>query len=132
MRYAKLNRFVTVLASLLFLPGRAVEEGLHVLGAFPFASDISVHIDPESGSAHTRVEFRNDTPRWAVRIAYGLPEFVAVASGVTVIGWWLVGGSIWLPATTLDWLLLSLFGAQYLAIAMPSAQDMDRRAEGTR
>jgi len=127
-----INRGLTVLASLLFLPGRVVEEGLHVIAAFPFAERLSVHIDPERGTAHTQVEFRTGTPRWAVRLAYGLPEIVAGAAGVTVMAYWFVAGPIWLPATTVDWLLLSLFGAQWLAIALPSRSDMDQRPEGDR
>jgi hypothetical protein len=126
------DRAVTMLASLLFLPGRLVEEGLHILGAFAWAEELSVHIDPDGGTAHTRVQFRDGTPRWAIRLAYALPELVAVVSGVAVIAWWLVGGAVWLPSTTLDWILLSLFGAQYLAIALPSSADMDQRAEGRR
>jgi hypothetical protein len=127
-----INRTVTVLASLMFLPGRAVEEGLHVLAAFPFAKELSVHIDPERGTAHTSVEFRAGTPRWAVRLAYQLPEIAAAGAGLAVIAYWLVAGPIWLPATTVDWLLLSLFGAQWLAIALPSGLDMDQTAEGSK
>ena len=126
------DKAITMLASLLFLPGRLLEEGLHILGAFAWAKELSVHIDPDGGTAHTRVEFREGTPQWAIRLAYALPELVAVASGVAVIAWWLLGGAVWLPSTTLDWILLSLFGAQYLAVALPSAADMDQTAEGTR
>lgn len=127
-----ISRGLTVLASLAFLPGRLVEEGLHVLGAFPFARELSIHIDPEEGSAHTRVEFRDGTPRWAVRLAYALPELVATGAGLALMLYWLVAGPVWLPATNFDWLLLSLFGAQWLAIALPSGLDMDQSAEDRR
>jgi len=130
MSYARLNRVLTVSASLLFLPGRIIEEGLHVIGAFAFAREISVHINPESGSAHTRVNFRSGTPRWAIRLAYALPEIVAAVAGIAVISYWFIGGRVWLPSTSLDWVLLSLFGAQWLAIALPSAADLDQQPEG--
>lgn len=123
---AKANRFVTVLLSLLFLPGRLVEEGLHAVGAFYWADWIRVDINPQAGTAHTRVRFRDGTPRWAMTLAYVLPEAVAALAGAAVIAWWAIGGDVWLPATTLDWLLLSLVGAQYLAIALPSAADADQ------
>lgn len=123
------NAAAMVVASLLFLPGRLVEEGIHVLAAFPFATGINVRIEPESGAAYTRVDFRAGTPSWAVRLAYVLPELLAAAGGVLLIAWWLVGGALWLPATRLDWLLLALVGAQYLAIALPSGRDMDQTAE---
>lgn len=126
-----INRFITAIASLAFLPGRVVEEGLHVLAAFPFATSLSVHINPERGTAHTDVEFRAGTPQWAVKLAYVLPELVAGFAGVAVMAYWLVAGPIWLPATTIDWLLLSLFGAQWLAIALPSGHDVDQTAEGS-
>jgi len=129
MSYARLNQTVTVLASLLFLPGRILEEGLHVAGAFAFAREISVHITPGGGGAYTRVQFRDGTPQWAIRFAYVLPEVVAALAGVAVIGYWLVSGPVWLPSTTLDWVLLSLFGAQWLAIALPSGLDLDQNAE---
>ena len=125
----RVNRTLTVLASLLFLPGRVVEEGLHILGAFPFAETLSVHIDPERGTAHTQVEFRTGTPRWAVRLAYSLPEFAATAAGIALIGYWLVAGPVWTPSTTIDWLLLALFGSQWLAIALPSSADLDHSPE---
>jgi len=127
-----LNRTLTIAASLLFLPGRVLEEGLHVLAAFPFADSLSVHIDPEGGTAYTEVDFRRGTPRWAIRIAYVLPEAVAVIAGVAVIGYWNLAGPLWWPATAFDWILLGVFGAQYLAIALPSGMDMDQSAEGSR
>jgi len=120
-----------IIGSLLFLPGRIVEEGLHVLGAFPWARELSVHIQPESGTAHTRVQFRENTPSWAVRLAYALPELAATITGGIIIAYWLLEGAVWLPSTTLDWLLLSLFGAQFIAIAIPSAADLDHSAEGS-
>jgi hypothetical protein len=55
---------------------------------------------------------------------------MATAAGGAVIVWWLLGGGVWWPATTLDWILLSVFGAQYLALIIPSGADADRTAEG--
>jgi hypothetical protein len=120
---------LNVFLSLLFLPGRIVEESLHALGAWPWAEWIRVEVDPQSGTAHTRVQYREGTPQWGISLAYLLPEAVAALSGAAVISWWALGGDVWLPATTLDWVLLSLFGAQWLAVALPSAADSDRTPE---
>lgn len=122
---------VNVLLTLLFLPGRVIEEGLHALGALPWAEWVRVEVNPQNGTAHTRVQFRDGTPQWGIRFAYLLPELLAALSGIAVIAWWALGGAIWLPATTLDWALLSLFGAQYLALVIPSAADADHTPVGT-
>lgn len=126
----RLDRTANVLLTLLFLPGRLLEEGLHAAGALPWAEWVRVEINPQEGTAHTRVEFQEGTPGWAVWLAYTLPEVVAVAAGMAVLAWWGLGGDIWLPDTRLDWVLLALFGAQYLALALPSAADSDRSPEG--
>jgi hypothetical protein len=120
---------VAILLTLLFLPGRIVEEGLHTLASLPFAEAIRVEIDPRAGTAHTKVAFREGTPAWAIRFAYALPEIAAGIAAAVVIGYWALGGAIWLPSTTLDFVLLGLVGAQYLAIALPSAADADQTPE---
>lgn len=123
------DRLVTIFLSVLFLPGRIFEEGLHTLAALPWADVVQIELDPSAGTAHTRVDYREGTPRWAIKVAYIIPEVVGWTAGIAVIGYWLVGGDIWLPATNLDWVLLSLLGAQWLAVALPSAQDANQTAE---
>lgn len=125
------SRVGMLLLSLVLLPGRIVEEGLHAIGSWPWARWIRVDIDPEAGSASTRVAFRDSTPDWAITLAYALPEIVGWSAGVLVLGWWVLVGPVWWPATTLDWVLLSLLGAQWLAVALPSAADRDRTATDT-
>lgn len=115
-----------VLLALLWLPARIIEEGIHTLAALPFADAISVQLRPRDGTAKTVVEFRATAPDWAITAAYVAPEVVAGLSGVAVITWWALGGAVWLPSTTVDWILLSILGAQYLAIALPSAADADQ------
>lgn len=122
---------LNVVLTLLFLPGRIVEEALHALGAVAFAKRISVELEPGAGSVYTEVEFRERTPQWAIKFAYALPELVASAAGIAVISFWLLGGDVWFPSTTVDWILMCLFGAQWLAIALPSSEDTDQTAEGS-
>ncbi len=116
---------LTTLLSLVFLPGRLIEEGVHALVSLACGARVAVEIDPVEGSAVTRAEFREHTPQWAIAAAHLAPEAVAAVAGVVVIGWWVVAGPVWLPATMLDWVLLSLLGAQYLAIAIPSRADSE-------
>jgi len=116
---------VSVVLSLLFLPGRLVEEGIHALVSLACGARVAVEIDPVEGSAVTRAQFRDGTPGWAIGAAHLAPEAVAAVAGVAVIGWWLVSGAGWWPTTVLDWVLLCLLGAQYLAIAIPSSSDRD-------
>lgn len=130
-RRERLNHWVTVALTIVMLPGRIVEEGIHTLAALPFAERIAVQLDPSRGTAETVVQYRDGTPAWAITAAYLAPEVLAVAAAVAVVGYWLVGGAVWWPASTLDWVLCSVLGAQYLAIALPSAEDADRSAEGT-
>jgi hypothetical protein len=124
-----ITRAFNAVLSLLFLPGRVVEEGLHTTAAWPFADSIRVEFRPGDGTAWTDVEFRAGTPAWAIRLVHLAPEAVAAIAAVATISWWGVGGSLWWPATTTDWALLSLLGAQYLAIAIPSSQDLDHTSE---
>ncbi len=105
-----------------------IEEGLHALAARPWASAIDIDIDLRAGTAKTIVEFPAGTPQWAIRAAYLAPEVAAAVAGVAVIAFWFVHGPLWLPVTTLDWALLAVLGAQYLAIALPSASDADHTA----
>jgi len=108
-----------VLWTVLLLPARLIEEGLHLLAALPFAEAVSVRLEPGVGTAETRVQYREGTPRWAVWIAHVAPEVVAAISGVAVIAWWVAGNPLPWPTTMLDWVLLWLLGVQFLAIAMP-------------
>lgn len=126
----KTGRAVNVLLTVLVLPARILEESLHALAALPWADWVRVELNPQAGTAETRVSFRTNTPKWAIRLAYVIPEVVGTSAGVAVIVYWFVAGPIWLPATTLDWILLSLLGAQWLAVAIPSAADADQRPEG--
>lgn len=124
------GRALDFMLGLLWLPGRVVEEMIHATAAYPFATAIVVHFDAEGGEAETLVDFRDGTPEWAIRAAHLAPEAVASAAGIAVIAWWVAHGPLWLPDSTQDWLLLSILGAQYLAIAFPSAADVDHSPEG--
>lgn len=116
-----------IVLSVLVLPARVVEEGLHALAALPWARQVSVRLKPRAGTAETVVEYPDSTPGWAIRLAYVAPEAVASIAGVAVIAYWLTGsGGVWWPESTLDWLLLSLLGSQYLAVALPSAKDCNQ------
>ena len=126
------TRRITIALSLLWLPARVIEESLHVLGAWPWASELSVHIEPDSGAAYSRVRFRESTPRWAIRLAYVLPELLAMIAAAGLVGVWLTSGPVWWPSTNSEWLLLAVVGAQYLAIAVPSSRDIDQTGEGQR
>ena len=119
-----------VTLAVLWLPARIVEEGIHAIAALPFADAISVRLRPREGTATTVVDYPATTPDWAITAAYVAPEMVAALAGIAVIGWWAVGGAMWVPASTTDWILLSLLGAQYLAIALPSAADADQTPNG--
>jgi len=119
------HHVVMVLLTVLVLPARVVEEGLHALAALPWAEVVSVRLEPGGGAAETVVQYREDTPQWAIRLAYVAPEATAALAGTAVIAYWLAGGTVWWPTTTLDWVLLSALGSQYLAVALPSAKDAD-------
>jgi hypothetical protein len=108
-----------ILWTILLLPARIVEEGVHALAALPWAEEVSVRLDPGAGAAETRVQYRQGTPRWAVRVAHAAPEVVAALAGLATIAWWLAGNALPWPTTLLDWILLWLLGVQYLAVAMP-------------
>ena len=127
----RLDRGLIILLSILWLPARVIEEGIHAVAALPWASNVFVRLSPDTGDAETIVEYRDDAPDWAIRAAHVAPEIVATVAGIAVITWWIVNGTGWWPQTMLDFSLLAIFGAQWLAIALPSAQDMDHSAEAT-
>lgn len=108
-----------VVWTILLLPARVVEEGLHALAALPWAEAVSIRLEPGAGTAETAVQYREGTPRWAVWLGHVAPEAVAALAGVATIAWWLAGNALPWPTTLLDWLLLWLLGVQYLAIAIP-------------
>lgn len=122
----RVDAVVVLFLATLWLPGRLIEEGIHALAALPYAEDVSVHVDPRKGPAKTVVRFRDEAPQWAITAAYIAPEVLATVSGIAVIVFWMAGGDVWLPSSTLDWTLLSILGAQYLAIALPSSADADQ------
>lgn len=109
----------SLLFNLLLLPARVFEEGLHALAAYPFAEAVVVRLEPGADRAETVVEYREGTPKWAVVLAHVAPELVASVAGITVLAWWLTGGTAWWPRTTIDWALLWILGTQYLAVAAP-------------
>lgn len=113
------DRALNVLLTLLLLPARLLEEGIHALAALPYAEWVSVEVNPGSGTAETVVQYREDTPQWAITAAHVAPEVLAALAGLATIAWWTVGGPVWWPATTVDWLLLWFIGVQYLAVALP-------------
>lgn len=113
------NVAINVLLTLLLLPARAFEESIHALAALPHAEWVSVRVEPGAGTAETVVQFRDGTPQWAISLAHVAPEVVATLAGLATIAWWTIGGAVWWPATTVDWLLLYFFGVQYLAVALP-------------
>lgn len=117
------DRALTAIVGLLRLPGAVVEETLHALASWPWADRIAVEFEPGEGTARTRVEWGETTPRWAVVLAHLAPEVAASVTAVAVIAYWVVVGPLWWPASTLDWVLLWLLGTQYLAIAIPSRSD---------
>jgi len=116
---------LTVLLSLLFLPGRLVEEGTHALVSYAAGARVTVVMDAVDDTSRVRARWREGTPQWAVALAHLAPELLAAAAGVAVVAWWLLGNAVWWPVTVTDWVLLCLLGAQYLAIAIPSAADAD-------
>lgn len=124
------DRLLTVFLGVLFAPARLVEEYIHYLASTPWAESVLIHFDAGGGSAETVVNFKDGTPDWAVTVAYAAPEIVARVAGVAVLTWWAISGAFWWPQSPLDFVLLVFLGAQYLAIALPSAADMDRTAEG--
>jgi hypothetical protein len=125
------DRLLTIFLGVLFIPARLVEEYIHYLASSPWADNVVIHFDAAGGSAQTLIDFREGTPNWAVTVAYAAPEIVARVAGVAILTWWAISGTFWWPQTAVDFLLLVFLGAQYLAIALPSAADMDRTAEGS-
>lgn len=117
------DRALTMVLGLFRLPGAVVEEALHTLASWPWADRIAVEFEPREGTATTRVEWGEATPRWARSFAHLAPELAAAVAAASVIAYWVVAGPLWWPASTLDWVLLWLLGTQFLAIAIPSRSD---------
>jgi len=113
--------------TLLLLPARLAEELIHAAAALPFADTVFVRLDPRGDTAETVVQWRDETPSWAITAAAVAPEVLAALAGVAVLAWWVVGPGAWLPDSTTDWVLLWILGTQYLAVAMPE----QRQAGGT-
>jgi hypothetical protein len=114
-----MSMWFAMLWTLLLLPARLIEEGLHAAAAIPWAESVSVRLEPRGGTAETAVQYREGTPSWAIWISHVAPALVASVAGVATLAWWAAGGSVPWPRSTLDWVLLWLIGVQYLAIAMP-------------
>lgn len=124
------DALLTATLSMLWLPGQVLEEGIHALAASPWSTSTTITFDLRGGRAETVVRFREGTPDWAIRFAYLAPNIAAAVAAAAVIVWWIVSGPLWWPTSTIDWILLSILGAQYLAIAIPSADDVNQTPEG--
>lgn len=110
---------LAIVFNVLLLPARIFEEGIHAVAALPWAEEVIVRLDPRGDVAQTEVQYREGTPRWAIVLAHVAPELLAAIAALVTIAYWSLGGTVWWPASTLDWLLLWLVGTQFLAIAAP-------------
>lgn len=110
---------LAVAFNLLLLPARILEEGIHALVALPFAEEVVVRLNPGDDVAETVVHYRSGTPRWVIWLAHVAPEVLAATAMLATLAYWSLGGAVWWPASTFDWVLLWLVGTQFLAIAAP-------------
>lgn len=114
-----------IVSTLVMLPTMLLEELIHALAALPFAEELSVHVDPRGSTAKTVVRYAEGTPNWAVTAVAVAPEVVAGLTGVVVIAWWTIGGTLPVPQSTVDWCLMLFLGVQYLWLILP-----EQRAKG--
>jgi len=115
-----MGRAIFGLGVVIALPARIAEELTHAAAALPFAEALFIDLNPWGDGPETRVQFRDETPRWAMVLAHVAPELIAAVTGAVVLAWWLAGpGVAWWPESTLDWALLYFVGVQYLAIWAP-------------
>lgn len=119
-----------LVSTLVMLPTMVAEEAIHALAALPWADEVSVHVDPRGSTAKTVVHYADGTPSWAVTLAHIAPEVVAAVAGVAVIAWWTVGGTVPVPRSTTDWVLLLVLGMQYLWLLLPEQRAVGGGGDG--
>lgn len=113
---------------LVTLPAALAHETVHATLARPWTDSdgpeaippSSVIVDPVSGRAGAAVEWREDTPRWAMRVADLGPLILGTAMGISALLVWLLTGDV--ISTGALWLDVVL-AVWWVVFTMDSAAD---------
>jgi hypothetical protein len=114
-------------ANLVTLPPAIAHELAHVLVVLPWAAQVGVVFDMTRADAEVRVNYRENTPRWAVTAAHYAPLVSGLVIGVLAVVW-LLSASL-APATAQEWLWWAVLGVWWAIYTLPSAADRDTEVD---
>jgi len=104
----------TRMTTLLMLPSKAAEEGLHALAIWPWADRLVLSVEPATGTASVEAHAPG-APAWALAMTRHAPQIAGVVLGVTAM---LAVASGVRPSTPIDLvlaLLLSMWWGKLVA-----------------
>lgn len=116
---ARGRRAVTALA----LPTKTLHEASHVAVWYPWATEVRVRLDPDSGSAETVVELSEGTPQWVERLGSLAPTVAGLLVAVAFLAIVLTSGGE-LPAPVQDWPQLAAAAVAWGHYTAPSLADI--------
>jgi len=74
----------TRMTTLLMLPSKAAEEGLHALAIWPWADRLVLSVEPATGTASVEAHAPG-APAWALAMTRHAPQIAGVVLGVTAM-----------------------------------------------
>lgn len=102
-------------------PSKVAHEATHVVAASPWLNDWGIVIERDSATAF--LDWRENTPDWAVVVGHLAPFLVGTTLGVVVLAYGVVEG--WrLPATLQGWGELSIALLLWVSYTSPSRSDL--------
>lgn len=105
--------------ALLALPATLAHELAHALASLPWARQLALVVEPGTGRAAVRVDWRDSAGQWARSLAALAPFVAGVFGAVVAIVLWLRGGR---PIEPLKYALLA---GWWVVFMTPSSSDRD-------
>jgi hypothetical protein len=110
-------------ANVITLPPAIAHELAHLLVVLPWAAQVGVVFDMTNADAEVRVNYRDNTPQWAINAAHYAPVVSGAALALLAV-WWLTTHSV-APTTAQQYVWWSVLAVWWGIYTLPSGADRD-------
>jgi len=114
---------LTTTYALLALPATLAHEVTHALASVPWAKQLALVIEPSSGRAVVRVDWRESAGAWGRRVAALAPFAGGLLAGLVALYLWIRNGAA-APENGTQMAKWCLFSVYWLIYMTPSADDL--------